>query len=314
MLAVQRLVQQVAGTDATVLILGESGVGKDLVAVEIHRRSERRHGPLVRVNCAALPSELMESELFGHQRGAFTGAHEDKPGKFELAAGGTLVLDEIAELPQPLQAKLLHVLQDREYYRVGARELVRADCRVIASTNRDLMAAIARGEFREDLFYRLNVIEIRVPPLRERREEIPRLAQLFLDRFNRQYDRQVRLDGATLVRLQSHDFPGNVRELENLVRRLVVLADGGRGLEPLLDGLGSRPSPGPSRPATSTAPATLLPSVGLKEIARQAARDAEHAAVREVLERVRWNRARAARLLGVSAKTLRRKMAELGVA
>src|SRR5712664_3218454 len=184
MRAILTIIENIADTDAMVLIRGESGVGKDLVARAIHTQSARRHGPFVKVNCAAIPSELLESELFGHEKGAFTGAHRRKPGQFEYAKGGTMYLDEIAELPLALQAKLLHVLQDFRFSRVGGNAMIAVDVQVIAATNRDLEEAMRRGEFREDLYYRLNVVEIRVPPLRERRDEIPMLASYFLKKFN----------------------------------------------------------------------------------------------------------------------------------
>ena len=226
MRAIGTVIESIADTDATVLICGESGVGKDLVARAIHAASSRRHGPFVKVNCAAIPTELLESELFGHEKGAFTGAHRRKPGQFEYANKGTIYLDEIAELPLALQAKLLHVLQDFRFSRVGGHELLAVDIRVIAATNRNLEEAMASGQFRADLYYRLNVAEIRVPPLRERREEIPGLAARFLARFNAQYGRQKELMPETLARLTEYPWSGNVRELKNVMRRLVVLADG----------------------------------------------------------------------------------------
>src|SRR5947199_7528042 len=204
MRAIMRIVESVADTDATVLIRGESGVGKDLVARAIHAASGHRDGPFVKVNCAAIPSGLLESELFGHEKGAFTGPHRRKLGQFECANNGTIYLDEIAELPLALQPKLLHVLQDFPFSRVGGHELLEVDTRVIAATNRDLEEAMARGEFREDLYYRLNVVEIKVPPLRERREEIPALAAWFLSTFNAQYGRQKTLSPETLVLLTDH--------------------------------------------------------------------------------------------------------------
>src|SRR5215470_4277021 len=187
---IRSIIESVADTDATVLIRGESGVGKDLIARAVHAESPRRAGPFVKVNCAAIPHGLLEAELFGHEKGAFTGAYRRKPGQFEYAKGGTIYLYEIAELPLSLQAKLLHVLQDFRFARVGGNAMIEVDARVIAATNRDLERQMARGEFREDLYYRLNVVELQVPPLRERREEIPLLVELFLARFNAQYGRQ----------------------------------------------------------------------------------------------------------------------------
>src|SRR5882724_303030 len=264
MQAIRTIIENVADTDAMVLLRGESGVGKDLVARTIHARSIRRDGPFVKVNCAAIPHGLLESELFGHEKGAFTGAHRRKPGQFEYAKGGTMYLDEIAELPLSLQAKLLHVLQDFRFARVGGHAMIDVDARVIAATNRDLERQMSLGEFREDLYYRLNVVELRVPPLRERREEIPGLVELFLARFNEQYGRQKQISSETLTRLIEYSWSGNVRELENVIRRMVVLSDGEQAFD----------------------------------------------ALAEVLERVRWNRAEASRILKVSYKTLLHKIAE----
>jgi len=308
MRAIQSIIESVADTDATVLIRGESGVGKDLVARAIHAHSTRRQGPFIKVNCAAIPQGLLESELFGHEKGAFTGAHRRKAGQFEYAKAGTIYLDEIAELPLGLQAKLLHVLQDFRFARVGGHDLIAVEARVIAATNRDLEQALVRGEFREDLYYRLNVVELLVPPLRERREEIPLLAAWFLDRFNEQYGRQKQLSPDTLARLTAHTWSGNVRELENTIRRMVVLADGEQAFESLAErgrnGNGHRAAPAFPVPA----------SEGLREIARRGAREAERKAVLEVLERVRWNRAEASRILKVSYKTLLNKIAECQLA
>src|SRR6059036_2001148 len=302
MQAILTIIENIADTDATVLIRGESGVGKDLVARAIHTQSARRHGSFVKVNCAAIPSELLESELFGHEKGAFTGAHRRKPGQFEYAQGGTIYLDEIAELPLALQAKLLHVLQDFRFARVGGNALVDVDTRVIAATNRDLEQALARGEFREDLYYRLNVVEIRIPPLRERTEEIPLLAACFLSRFNEQYRRTKQLSPETMARLTEHSWSGNVRELENVIRRLVVLTDGEQAFEALV----ARDRNGR---AAASRPAPFV-TEGLKEIARHGARQAERKALGEVLEQVQWNRAEASRILRVSYKTLLNKISE----
>jgi two-component system, NtrC family, response regulator AtoC len=302
MQAIRTIIENVADTDATVLIRGESGVGKDLVARTIHAHSIRRDGPFVKVNCAAIPHGLLESELFGHEKGAFTGAHRRKPGQFEYAKGGTIYLDEIAELPLSLQAKLLHVLQDFRFARVGGNAMIEVDARVIAATNRDVERQMALGEFREDLYYRLNVVELRVPPLRERREEIPGLVELFLARFNEQYGRQKQLSSETLARLTEYSWSGNVRELENIIRRMVVLSDG----EQAFDALAARNRNGH---APAPRPATIV-TESLRDIARRGAREAERKALAEVLERVRWNRAEASRILKVSYKTLLHKIAE----
>ena len=303
MRAIRTLIENIADTDATVPIRGESGVGKDLVARAIHAASTRRAGPFVKVNCAAIPSELLESELFGHEKGAFTGAHRRKPGQFEYANTGTLFLDEIAELPLALQAKLLHVLQDFRFTRVGGNGVIDVDARVIAATNRDLERAIDRGEFREDLYYRLNVVEIHVPPLRERREEIPLLASAFLSRFNEQYGRKKRLAPETLARLMEHSWSGNVRELENAIRRMVVLADGEQAFQTSL------PRRRSGHLAAAAAPTPAV-TESLRDIGRRAAREAERKALAEVLDRVHWNRAEAARILKVSYKTLLNKISE----
>jgi transcriptional regulator with PAS, ATPase and Fis domain len=303
MRAVWKVIENVADTDATVLLRGESGVGKDLVARAIHAASARRGGPFVKVNCAAIPSGLLESELFGHEKGAFTGAHRRKPGQFEYANTGTIYLDEIAELPLVLQAKLLHVLQDFRFPRVGGHGMIEVDTRVIAATNRDLEHAMARGEFREDLYYRLNVVEISIPPLRERQEEIPLLVASFLSRFNEQYGRKKQLSPETMARLVAHAWPGNVRELENVIRRMVVLTDGEQAFEAQV----ARRRNGHA--ATSRPPAPIV-TESLREIARRGAQEAERKALEEVLERVHWNRAEASRILKVSYKTVLNKISE----
>ncbi len=302
MRAIRTVIENIADTDAMVLIRGESGVGKDLVARALHAASARRGGPFVKVNCAAIPPGLLESELFGHEKGAFTGAHRRKPGQFEYANHGTIYLDEIAELPLALQAKLLHVLQDLRFSRVGGHGSIEVDTRVVAATNRDLDQAMARGEFREDLYYRLNVVEIRIPPLRERKEEIPLLATCFLSRFNEQYGRQKHLSPETMARLTEHSWSGNVRELENVIRRMVVLTDGEQAFETLV-------ARGRNGPAAASRPAPIV-TESLKEIARRAAREAERKALEQVLERVHWNRTEAARILKVSYKTLLNKISE----
>src|SRR5919112_113935 len=212
------IIEQVADSDVTVLIRGESGVGKELVARAIHQRSTRRQKPFVKVNCAALPAELLESELFGHEKGAFTGAATTRIGKFEQAHTGTIFFDEIGEMKAALQAKLLHVLQDAQFTKLGSNKPINVDVRVVAATNRDLEAMLIRGEFREDLYYRLKVIEVTVPPLRERRGEITHLSGFFMDRYARRYNRPVRQFSDELQQLfQTYDWPGNIRELENMI-------------------------------------------------------------------------------------------------
>jgi two-component system, NtrC family, response regulator AtoC len=226
MAPIMTMVDRVADSDVSVLLRGESGVGKEVVAREIHRRSPRRTRPFVKVNCAALPADLLESELFGHERGAFTGAGVTRVGKFEFASGGTLMLDEIGEMPAALQAKILHVLQDAQFARLGSNRPIDVDVRVLAATNRDLEAMMQAGTFREDLYYRLQVIEIRVPALRERREEIAPLADFFRVKYARLYRRpSVRISRRMLDALVEHSWPGNIRELENMIKRFVVLQD-----------------------------------------------------------------------------------------
>jgi len=301
---VRDIIEQAAGANVTVLITGETGTGKDLVARAIHEASARHRGPFVKVNCAALPRELLESELFGHERGAFTGAHQLKFGKFESADRGFIFLDEIGDLHPALQGKLMHVLQDGQFSRVGGRSTIKVDVRVLAATNQDLEGAVATGQFREDLFYRLNVIQIAVPPLRERPEEIPLLADYFLQRYSTLFGRnRVTLPAETEQRLLRHRFPGNVRELENVIKRIVVLGD------PDLRKC--------TLPATTSraahdkiaGPAWAAP-MSLKDISRSAAQVAEREAIRQVLEQTQWNRIQAAKLLGVSYRALLYKIKE----
>ncbi len=323
MRGVKEMIDRVAGTDATVLVWGESGVGKELVTRAIHDKSPRRDQPFVKVNCAALPLELLESELFGYERGAFTGAHRQKPGKFELAHHGTIFLDEIGEMPMPVQAKLLQVLQDREFSRLGSQSDIRVDVRVIAATNKDLARIVQQGHFREDLYYRLNVLNIHVPPLRERQEEIPVLVEYFLDQYSREYARpRQEVTAETMHLFMDHSWRGNVRELENVIKRIVALGTENQVVQELarraLD-----PSEAPAVVGPTASPATAASAgpparrwdegMGLREIARRAAREAEEVALKEVLDRVRWHRVEAARRLKVSYKTLLRKMQECGL-
>jgi two-component system response regulator AtoC len=311
---IRDLVLKVAATNTTVLLRGESGVGKEVVGRAIHKASPRAGKQFLKVNCAALPSELLESELFGHEKGAFTGAYRQKPGKFEAAHQGTLLLDEIGEMPLRLQAKLLHVLQDGEFSRVGGEKIIDTDVRLIAATNRDLEASMRVHQFREDLYYRLNVIEIRVPPLRERREEIPILVDHFLRKFNVQYGRTVEVPAETLRAFMEYNWPGNIRELENAVKRIVVLGSARPVHIEIIGNLnrGARPLTGPGAPSLDIRPSLDTP-ISLKDIARQAARDAERVAIKEVLDRVHWNRAKAARLLQISYKALLYKIVQCGL-
>jgi len=313
MLEARQIIREAARVDVTVLVTGETGTGKELVARAIHHFSTRRAGPFVKVNCAAMPRELLESELFGYERGAFTGAHKLKIGKFESAHRGTIFLDEIGDLHSALQAKLLHVLQDGEFSRIGGKSTLSVDVRVLAATNQDLERAVAEGRFREDLYYRLNVIHVLVPPLRERAAEIPLLANYFVERYAKLYRRDgFRLPMSAMDRLTRHRYPGNVRELENLVKRMIVLDDPFMSRIALPDaaGNGGR-SISPSLSTSESSATPLEPS--LKEISRRASQAAERAAIAKTLEQTGWNRVRAARALRISYRALLYKIKQAGL-
>jgi DNA-binding NtrC family response regulator len=339
---VAHIIEQVADSDVTVLIRGESGVGKELVARAIHRHSTRKQKPFVKVNCAALPAELLESELFGHEKGAFTGAAATRVGKFEQADLGTIFLDEIGEMKPALQAKLLHVLQDAEFTRLGSNKTIAVDVRVVTATNRDLEAMMVRGEFREDLYYRLKVIEAVVPPLRERRDEIPQLTDLFVVKYSGRYNRPVRPLSAELrARLLQYGWPGNIRELENMIKRYVVLQDEQAVVRELSKPPRASHVPGESPADVAPSPTSSLrvpmpddqlvegddretldpePAMTasqderrLVDVAREAAMAAERVAIAGALKRVHWNRRKAALLLGVSYKTLLNKIKQTGL-
>jgi len=356
------VVERVADCDATVLITGESGVGKEVIARELHRRSSRRDRPFVKVNCAALPNDLLESEMFGHERGAFTGADTAAAGKFEAASRGTIMLDEITEMPLALQAKLLHVLEDGSFTRLGSNREINTDVRVIAATNRPMAPLIAEGRFREDLYYRLQVIEIFVPPLRERREEIQPLAASFLDQFSgKQHGPAPTLSPALIDALTSYDWPGNVRELENVIQRYVILRDervlvqelsaprlvtirdshaqhdvisvqhdavphhvnasnghgtnghgtNGHGTNGNGHGFTGHGSNGQGTNGHAVLAADE--SESLPDLVRRTTDRVEREVIANALDTVRWNRRRAARMLGVSYKTLLNKMKTLGL-
>ena len=338
MKTIAQVIEQVSDSDVTVLIRGESGVGKELVARAIHQRSPRKERPFVKVNCAALPAELLESELFGHEKGAFTGAATTRVGKFEQADTGTIFLDEIAEMKSALQAKLLHVLQDAQFTRLGSNKPITVDVRVVAATNRDLEAMLQRGDFREDLYYRLKVIEVTVPPLRERRAEISQLTTFFMDRYARRYNRTARELSPELQQLfQSYEWPGNIRELENMIKRIVILQDEqlvireiGRAARPMPAyagaGMGTVPGVATDEPeeveldnAEDEEPqpeepvATAPVGSRLADVAKSAAIKAERAVIEDTLRQVHWNRRRAAEQLGVSYKTLLNKIKECGI-
>jgi two-component system, NtrC family, response regulator AtoC len=320
MLAIRAAIDRVAPTDATVLITGESGTGKEIVARAVHERSPRHARPFIKVNCAALPADLLESELLGYERGAFTGASRTKPGKFELANGGTIFLDEIGDLPIHLQAKLLQVLQDSEFSPLGSRRDIRVDVRVITATNKDLDALVAADHFRHDLYYRINVMRIDVPPLRERPEEIAFLLNHFLEKYAARYGRDRQSVSDETVRVfMKYSWPGNVRELENCVKRLVVLgtedwipAELGRRLRVVAQDPASLLSVAPAR-AAEAPNGNRNGHTSLKEIARHAAQQAECLALRMVLDEVHWHRAEAAKRLGVSYKTLLSKIKQHGL-
>jgi two-component system, NtrC family, response regulator AtoC len=344
MKTIAQVIEQVADSDVTVLIRGESGVGKELVARAIHTRSSRKARPFVKVNCAALPGELLESELFGHEKGAFTGAATTRIGKFEQADTGTIFLDEIGEMKAGLQAKLLHVLQDAQFTKLGSNKPINVDVRIVAATNRDLEQMMFKNEFREDLYYRLKVIEVTVPPLRERRTEIQHLVDFFVDRYARRYNRpDPQLSTEVLQLFQTYEWPGNIRELENMVKRLVILQDeqlviremqraprsfaayavagaaAGGALpapqsttgSPDLDDADDVDDGEEAQPevAVATAPAGSR----LADVAKAAAINAERVIIEETLRQNHWNRRRAAEQLGVSYKTLLNKIKECGI-
>jgi len=310
MLEARQIIREAARVDVTVLVTGETGSGKELVARAIHHCSVRRAWPFVKVNCAAMPRELLESELFGYERGAFTGAHKLKIGKFEAAHRGTIFLDEIGDLHPALQAKLLHVLQDGEFSRIGAKSTLSVDVRILAATNQDLERAVAEGRFREDLYYRLNVVHVLVPPLRERATEIPLLASYFVERYAKLYRRDgFSIPPSVMERLTRHRYPGNVRELENLIKRMIVLDDPFMARIPL-------PDAGPSGRAHAFSALASEPAVtelSLKEIGRRASQAAEREAIGKTLEQTGWNRVRAARALRISYRALLYKIKQAGL-
>ncbi len=297
-----------ARVDLPVLILGESGTGKEVIAQYIHKMSPRAHRTFLKVNCAAMPADLLESELFGYEQGAFTGAVRSKPGKFEICNMGTILLDEIGEMPPPLQSKLLQVLQDGSFSRLGGRTSIKVDVRVVAATNIDMNAAIAAKSFREDLYYRLNGFCIQMPPLRERKEEIPALIRHFMRKLSAKYARQPLTVSEQLLRAcAEHDWPGNLRELENCVKRFLVFGDEHHVLADLRKARGN---------LSAAAPQTRLSvssNGGLKQLARNAMGEAEAEAMGEVLRHHNWNRKRAAAELQISYKALLYKIRQYGL-
>jgi two-component system response regulator AtoC len=303
---VHALIDRAAPSTATVLILGESGTGKELVAKAIHERSPRRAKPFVKLNCGALPDTLLESELFGYEKGAFTGAATRKPGRIELAHEGTLFLDEIGDISTHMQVKLLRVLQEKELERLGGTVTVKVDVRFAAATNRDLRDLVAKGQFREDLYYRLNVVPLHLPPLRARAEDIGALALRFAETFGKSNGKKIALSREAVRRLEAEPWPGNVRQLQNLIERLVVLGDG-----PIIEArdVEKELAPRPAPFADASSPAST------KSTSLDAARkETEARAIRDALASAAGNRTLAARLLGVSRRALYYKMSEYGIA
>ena len=323
MMEVKMTIEQVADTTATVLIRGESGTGKEVVARMVCSESSRCDRPFVKVNCAAIPHELLESELFGYEPGAFTGATRQKLGKFEQANGGTIFLDEISEMHPALQAKLLHVLQDHEFSRLGGKRDIQVDVRVLAATNKKLEQAVEEGVFREDLFYRLNVVTIHIPPLRERREEIPVFLEYFLRRYSEYYSKHPPMFSEYAVgRMMEYAWPGNIRELENLVKRYVIVGNEAQIIRelsthkpivssvPVTEPVSSATVPSPTAvpPIQPSGNGTEFEMPSLLEIGRRAAMQAEREAIERVLAQTRWNRRQAAKILKISYKALLNKL------
>ena len=306
---IREVLEQISDTDVTLLIQGESGVGKEIVARTSHEISPRAAKPFVKVNCAALPDELLESELFGYEKGAFTGANARKQGKFEQAAGGTIFLDEIGEMTAPLQAKLLQVLQDSVFTRIGANIETHVDARVVCATNRRLEEMVRDGGFREDLFFRLNVVNVEIPPLRERREEIPDLVEHFLRRFSLRYGkRRVQVSDQLMHAFDEYPFPGNVRELENMIKRVVVLESEASIISGLTQPCEAAMTGGSALMDLFEEVEQTAGEIPLREVGRRASFEAEREAIGHILHRTNWNRKQAARLLGVSYKTLLQKI------
>jgi two-component system response regulator PilR (NtrC family) len=318
---VRQTIGKVARSQAPVYISGESGSGKELVARLIHEHGPRANGPFVPVNCGAIPGELMESEFFGHKKGSFTGAVADKDGLFQAANGGTLFLDEVADLPMHMQVKLLRVIQEKAVRPIGARQEVPVDVRILSATHKDLARLVELGAFRQDLFYRINVIEVRVPPLRDRRDDIPQLAAHFLDRITRDWGGdKLSLSTAAVLALQAYDFPGNVRELENVLERAVALTEGNvvhaedLRLAPRSHGAGAQ-AVAPAYPSTPTSAATavLAPSPLGNESLEDYIDNLEREAIMKALQETRYNKTAAAKKLGITFRALRYKLKKLGI-
>jgi two-component system, NtrC family, response regulator AtoC len=324
MQAIFEVIEKVADTPSTVLITGESGTGKELVAKALHEGSSRKHGPFIKINCAAIPKTLMESELFGYEKGAFTGATSSKPGRFELADAGTLFLDEIGEIPVEMQVKLLRAIQESEFERVGGIKTIKVDVRLITATNRDLEAEIKSGNFREDLYYRLNVVPLSIPPLRKRRGDIPLLVRHIIRKFNERLKKSVTgISDDALAVLETHAWPGNIRELENVLERTILFckgdviqradlpeeiiqhADAGAGA--------AAPTAEPDEDAVEAVPTELSGDASLKDIVRAETSRVERELIAKALEETGGNVTQAAKLLKISRKSLQMKMKELGL-
>ena len=311
----RKLIRRVAQTNATVLIQGENGTGKELVAHAMHRNSSRKDGPFIKLNCAALPENLVESELFGHEKGSFTGATNKREGRFELAHGGTIFLDEISELSLPLQSKLLRVLQEREFERVGGNRTIKVDVRVVAATNRKLEQSVEKNEFRQDLYFRLNVVPVHVPALRERDGDVPLLAEAFCQRFIRNHGVPVKgLTPESLTALQGHDWPGNIRELQNVLERAVILCGEDGYIHPEQLGLTAPPQAGagdaPTGAIEDNPVATVSAPTAVSNGAPTTLADLEKQHILSTLKQCEGNRTRTAETLDINIRTLRNKLNE----
>ncbi len=293
------VIKKVANTDTTVLITGESGTGKSMIAKAIHSLSPRRDKSFITINCAAIPESLLEAELFGYEKGAFTGAYTSKKGKFELANGGTIFLDEIGDMPLSLQAKILRVIQDKEIERLGSEKVIKVDVRIIAATNKDLEKLVKEGKFREDLYYRLNVVPIHVPPLRERKEDIPLLVEHFLEKFNKKYNKKVKISPNAMAMLMEYDWPGNVRELENTIERLVIMNDGVIKTTDL--------------PAHIRASKRIKTDIESLSNLPEKIRETEKEKIIQALEKTGYVKSRAAKLLGYTLRQLDYRIKKYGI-
>ena len=315
MVDVYQVIEKVADTPSTVLLTGESGTGKELIARALHENSSRKDKPFIRVNCAAIPGDLIESELFGYEKGAFTGAVTSKPGRFELAHDGTLFLDEIGEIPVNMQVKLLRAIQEQEFERVGGIKTISVDVRLVAATNRDLAEEIQAGRFREDLYYRLNVVKVRLPPLRERKSDIPLLVDHFVKRYRERLKKDVEgVNEEAMQRFLAHPWPGNIRELENVIERCLLFTDGTHvEIGDLPDELRAGDRPHAEDPPEQTTTTSSEETPGLKEAVREATSRVERQLIVKALQQTGGNVTHTARLLKISRKSLQTKMKELGL-